>query len=185
MDGVPMGRVHVSCVSGDGNRILCFGEQKGEGIGELYYVDVTEGKRYQLTKNRFQEWGGVLSPDEKWLAYTSEKDMEGSFAIYLNRFPEMNQEIRISSGGGEEPKWLPDGSGVYYRNGSQWMKVAMQLDGEPELGEPELFFEGDFVNVWGPSHDVFPDGRILLLKGQEWVQPREIDVIVNALEVEP
>ena len=185
MDGEPMGRVHVSCVSGDGNRILCFGEQKGEGIGELYYVDVTEGKRYQLTKNRFQEWGGVLSPDEKWLAYTSEKDMEGSFAIYLNRFPEMNQEIRISSGGGEEPKWLPDGSGVYYRNGSQWMKVAMQLDGEPEIGEPELFFEGDFVNVWGPSHDVFPDGRILLLKGQEWVQPREIDVIVNALEVEP
>ena len=48
-----------------------------------------------------------------------------------------------------------------------------------------LFFEGDYVNVWGPSHDTFPDGRILLLKGEEWVPPTEIDVIINALDVVP
>ena len=90
-------------------RYYALGSKRGR-VGELYYVDISERKKYQLTKNRLQEWGGVFSPDEKWLAYTSEKDMEGSFAIYLNRFPEMNQEIRISVGGGEEPKWLPDGS---------------------------------------------------------------------------
>ena len=180
-----MSRVDVSSVSRDGNKILCFGEQKGSRSSELYYVDISERKKYQLTKNRLQEWGGVFSPDEKWLAYTSEKDMEGSFAIYLNRFPEMNEEIRISTGGGEEPKWLPDGSAVYYRNGSKWMKVALDLKGEPEIGEPELFFEGDYVNVWGPSHDIFPDGRILLLKGEEWVPPTKIDVIINALDLEP
>ena len=107
--------------------ILCFGQQKGMGMSDLYYVNLSERKKYQLTENRLQEWGGVFSADEKWLAYTSEKDMEGSFAIYLNRFPEMNQETRISAGGGEEPKWLPDGSGVYYRNGSKWMKVSLKL----------------------------------------------------------
>jgi Tol biopolymer transport system component len=185
LEGETMGVLHVSSVSKDGNKLLCFGQQKGTGMHELYYVDISERKKFQLTKNRLQEWGGVFSPDEKWLAYTSEKDMEGSFAIYLNRFPEMNQEIRISAGGGEEPKWLPDGSGVYYRNGSQWMKVSLKMEGEPEIGEPELFFEGDYVNVSGPSHDVFPDGRILLLRGQEWVPPTEIDVIINALDVEP
>jgi Tol biopolymer transport system component len=149
-------------------------------MGELYYVDISERKKYQLTKNRFQEWGGVFSPDEKWLAYTSEKDMEGSFAIYLNRFPEMNEETRISAGGGEESKWLPDGSAVYYRNGSKWMKVSLKLE-----GEPELFFEGDYLNVLGPSRDIFPDGRILLLKGEEWMPPTEIDVIINAVDVAP
>ena len=46
-------------------------------------------------------------------------------------------------------------------------------------------FEGDYLNVWGPSHDVFPDGRILLLKGEEWVPPTEIDVIINALDLAP
>ena len=111
--------------------------------------------------------------------------MEGSYAIYLNRYPEMNQEMRISSGGGEEPKWLPDGSAVYYRNGSKWFKVALNLKDEPDVGEPELFFQGEYVNVWGPSHDVFSDGRILLLKGEEWVQPTEIDVIINALDEGP
>ena len=185
LDGETMGEISVSDVSMDGKKLLCFGQQKGTGLGELYFVDISERRLHPLTKNRFLEWGGVFSPDEKWLAYTSEKDMEGSFAIYLNRFPEMNREIRISAGGGEEPKWLPDGSGVYYRNGSQWMKVSLKLDGEPEIGEPELFFEGDYLNVWGPSHDIFPDGRILLLKGEEWVPPTEIDVIINALDVDP
>ena len=185
LDGETMGALFVSDVSRDGKKILCYGQQKGTGQGELYYVDLIERKKYQLTKNRLQEWGGVFSSDEKWLAYTSEKDMEGSFAIYLNRFPEMNQEIRISAGGGEEPKWLPDGSAVYYRNGSEWMKVILKLDNEPEIGEPELFFEGPYVNVPGPSHDIFPDGRILLLKGEEWVPPKEIDVIINAVDVDP
>jgi len=148
-------------------------------------VNIKQEKITRLTNNDVTEWGAVFSGDEKWIVYTSEKDMEGSYAIYLNRFPELNDEIRISAGGGEEPKWLPDGSGVYYRNGSQWMKVSLKLDEKMEIGEPELFFEGDYVNVWGPSHDVFPDGRILLLKGEEWVPPTEIDVIINALDVEP
>jgi Tol biopolymer transport system component len=180
LDGETMGVISVSDVSMDGKKLLCFGQQKGTGMGELYYVDISERKKYQLTKNRFQEWGGVFSPDEKWLAYTSEKDMEGSFAIYLNRFPEMNEETRISAGGGEESKWLPDGSAVYYRNGSKWMKVSLKLE-----GEPELFFEGDYLNVLGPSRDIFPDGRILLLKGEEWMPPKEIDVIINAVDVAP
>ena len=184
-EGESMVWLEISDVSVDGNKLLCFGQQKGTGMWELYYVDIIEKKKYQLTKNRLQEWGGVFSPDEKWLAYASEKDMQGSYAIYLNRFPEMDQEIRISNGGGEEPKWLPDGSAVYYRNGSKWMKVSLKLEGEPEVGEPELFFEGDYVNVWGPSHDIFPDGRILLLKGEKWEQPTEIDVIINALDVAP
>ena len=62
------------------------------------------------------------------------------------------------------------------------MNVPVELNEVLSIGEPELFFEGDYVNVWGPSHDTFSDGRILLLKREEWVQPTEIDVIINALE---
>jgi len=103
----------------------------------------------------------------------------------LNKFPEMNDEIRISAGGGEEPKWLPNTSDVYYRNGSKWMRVPIKLGENLDIGEPEFFFEGNFLNPWGPSHDVFPDGRILLLKGDEWIQPTKINVIINALNDGP
>ncbi len=175
---------NISDISKDGQRLLCFGSEIGSGLNELYVVDVYDGKKLKLTNNQITEWGGVLSKDEKWIAYTSEKDMEGSYAIYINSFPEMHREIRISAGGGEEPKWLPDGSGVYYRNGSKWMKVSLKLDQDMDIGEPELFFEGDYVNVWGPSHDIFADGRILLLKGEKWENSNEIDVIINALDVE-
>ncbi len=174
----------VSDVSEDGETLLCFGLRENEVSSELYTINIKEGKRFQLTNNKIDDWGAVFSEDENWICYTSEKDMQGSYAIYINRFPEMNQEIRISAGGGEEPKWLPDGSGIYYRNGSKWLKVALDFEGEIEIGEPKLFFEGDYINVWGPSHDVFPDGRILLLKGDEWLPPKEVDVIINALEEE-
>ena len=176
--------IELSDVSRDGKYLLYFGRQQGDLLDNLYYFDLVDDTNHQLTNEpTIHEWGQVISYDGKWLAYTSEKDSKGFFEIYINRFPEMDQEIRISKGNGEEPKWLPDGSGVYYRNGLQWMKVPLKLSGEPEIGEPEVFFEGEYVNVWGPSHDIFPDGRILLLKGEEWIQPTKIDVIINALEV--
>ena len=174
----------MSDVSNDGTKLLCFGFKGSEISSELYSVNLLDGEQVKITNNKLDEWGAVFSEDEKWIAYTSEKDMQGSYAIYINSFPEMDQEIRISAGGGEEPKWLPDGSGVYYRNGDQWMKVRLNFDNEIEIGEPELFFEGEYVNVWGPSHDVFPDGRVLLLKGSEWIQPTEIDIIINALKAD-
>ena len=64
--------------------------------------------------------------------------------------------------------------GGYYRNGSQWMKVSLNLEGEPKVSKPKLFFEGDYVNVWGPSHDIFPDGRILLQELEEWARRRRL-----------
>ena len=172
----------ISDVSKDGRNLLCFGLKGAEISSEIYLMNIETGKQVQLTNNKLEEWGAVFSEDGNWIAYTSEKDMQGSYAIYINKFPQMDQEIRISAGGGEEPKWLPDGSGVYYRNGSKWLKVALNFEGEIEIGEPKLFFEGDYINVWGPSHDVFPDGRILLLKGDKWLPPKEVDVIINALE---
>lgn len=179
-------RMNVEDVTKDDQKLILFWRFKGESRSYFYSYDLAgDGVPKQLSENDHFEWGFTLSSDNKWVAYTSEKDMKRGYEIYINRFPEMNNEIRISVGGGEEPKWLPDGSGVYYRNGSQWMKVSLDLESEPKVGKPELFFEGDYVNVWGPSHDIFPDGRILLLELEEWVQPTEIDVIINALDVKP
>ena len=179
-------RMNVEDVAMGDQQLILFLKRRGEAHSHFYTYDVAgEGALEKLADNTHFEWGYTLSSDNKWVAYTSEKDMKRGYEIYLNRFPEMDNEIRISDGGGEEPKWLPDGSGVYYRNGSQWMKVALDLEGGPVVSKPELFFEGDYVNVWGPSHDIFPDGRILLLELEEWVQPTEIDVIINALDVDP
>ena len=176
--------LNVSDVSKDGKNLLCFVKGESDINSELYLINIEDGKNVRLTNNKLDEWGAVFSDDEDWIAYSSEKDMQGGYAIYLNKFPEMNNEIRISAGGGEEPKWLPNSSDIYYRNGSKWMKVSLELGVNLDIGEPEFFFEGDYLNPWGPSHDVFPNGQILLLKGDEWIQPSNIDVIINALNDE-
>ena len=76
---------NISDVSADGKELLGFGKEK-VGLSELYLVDLENAKKTKLTSNNINEWGGTLSLDEKWIAYTSEKDMEGSYAIYINRF---------------------------------------------------------------------------------------------------
>ncbi|MDA7521292.1 TIR domain-containing protein [Verrucomicrobia bacterium] len=163
-------------------QLILTAEKEG-GLADFYAVDINQqGSVVQLTDTPWTEWGFTFSPDKKWAAYTSERDMKRGYEIYINRFPEMNQEIRLSESGGEEPDWIPDGSGIYYRNESKWHRVGLDLNGEqPQVTSRDLFFEGDYVNVWGPSHDIFPDGNILLLKMEQWEEPREIDIIVNAL----
>ncbi|MDB4626595.1 DUF1552 domain-containing protein, partial [bacterium] len=163
-------------------QLILTAEKEG-GLADFYAVDINEqGSVVQLTETPWTEWGFTFSPDKKWAAYTSERDMKRGYEIYINRFPEMNQEIRLSESGGEEPDWIPDGSGIYYRNESKWYRVGLDLNGEqPQVTSRDLFFEGDYVNVWGPSHDIFPNGDILLLQMEPWEEPREIDIIVNAL----
>ena len=153
-DGV-MRVFNISDISEDGKRLLCFGSEIGSGLNELYVVDVSDGKKLQLTKQSNNRSGAVCCQKTRsGLLILLKKIWKEAMQYTSNSFPEMDRETRISAGGGEEPKWLPDGSGVYYRNGSKWMKVSLQLDQDMEIGEPELFFEGDYVNVWGPSHDI-------------------------------
>ena len=157
-----------------------------ETMADFYAIELNgDYEIKQLTKTTWTEWGLTFSPDNHWVVYSSERDMKRGYEIYINRYPQMDQEIRLSESGGEEPDWLPDGTGIYYRNESQWIKLSLDLSGiQPQVTNRELFFQGDYVNVWGPSHDIFPNGDILLLQLEAWEQPDEIDVIINALAVD-
>ena len=160
--------MNVEDVTKDDQKLILFWRFKGESRSYFYSYDLAgDGVPKQLSENDHFEWGFTLSSDNKWVAYTSEKDMKRGYEIYINRFPEMNNEIRISVGGGEEPKWLPDGSGVYYRNGSQWMKVCWISRVNRKSVSLNFSLKGLRERL-GPSHDIFPDGRILLLELEEW-----------------
>ena len=61
----------------------------------------------------FQERGVSFSLNGRWLAYVS--DESGQDEIYVRPYPGPGGEEIVSSGGGEEAVWGPDGSELFYR----------------------------------------------------------------------
>ena len=132
-----------------------------------------------------------LSPDGRWLAYTSEES--GTMEVYVRQFPSGPGFAKVSSHGGTEPRWKHDGSELYFREGggltnSTLLAVAMHADsrGGISAGVPVALFRFTAVgvvpqnNVWlyAPS----PDGqRFLMAVAVETAAPA-IHVITNWLK---
>jgi Tol biopolymer transport system component len=125
----------------------------------------------------YSDWGPSFSPDGGWIAYIS--DASGQYEIYVRPYPGPGSQWQISTGGGEEPTWSRDGKEIFYRNGTKWMVTAVNAKTEFSASPPMLLFQGPFVNVPGPSYDVGPDGRFVLLEGPPETPVRRLNVVLN------
>ena len=59
----------------------------------------------------------TFSPDGRWLAYLSNKT--GSFELYVRPFPGPGDEVQISSGGANDPRWSPTQQEILYSTFNQ------------------------------------------------------------------
>jgi Tol biopolymer transport system component len=116
-----------------------------------------------LIQTNASEWALRFSPNSQFIAYTS--NSSGRYEIYVQGFPNADKIIQVSNGGGEEPVWTPSGRQVIYRNGMTWWMVdVITTYGKIQPATPRLLFDGPYLNCRGPSFDIAPDGRLLLLK---------------------
>jgi Tol biopolymer transport system component len=80
-------------------------------------IDIWElplgGQARPLLASRFDEEHPILSPDGHWLAYVS--DESGPSEVYVRSYPELGRIVQVSSEGGMEPLWSPDGGTLYFR----------------------------------------------------------------------
>ncbi len=147
---------------------------------DLYLAGLSEPVTIRpLVATPAYEWGGRISPDGRWFAYTS--DAAGRYEIYVRPFPEGEQSWRVSTAGGEEPTWTSDGRSLVYRNGRRFLSVSFSTESNvPRFGPSELIVEGDFFNLRGYSYDVSPtDSRLLLLRAELGEAPDEIRLVEN------
>jgi serine/threonine-protein kinase len=127
----------------------------------------------------YQVRAGTISPDGRWIAYASNET--NRYEVYVQAFPAPGSKYPISTDGGGEPMWARSGRELFYRNGDKMMAVTIDVKGDHlEPGKPVMLFEGNFVTsiVSGSDawYDVSPDGRFLMLKGDN--NPTRTDSIV-------
>ena len=96
-----------------------------------------------LVSSNFDETGGSLSPDGRWLAYAS--DETGRYEIYVRdaRAP-AGGRWQVSSSVGEEPRWSPDGRQLYYWSESRFMVSQIGSTSSFEASTPTMLFDAGF-----------------------------------------
>ena len=92
-----------------------------------------------LLQSPFNERAGRLSPDGRWLAYSS--DESGRDEVYVVPYPGPGPKIRISTGGGEAPQWRGDGKELFFQGPDQSMLAADIRAGTTFVaGTPKILF---------------------------------------------
>ena len=118
----------------------------------------------------------TFSPDGRWLAYVSNE--LGSYDVYVRPFPGPGGQWQISTGGGDYPKWSPNGKELFYQtaDGKMIMVATYTVSRDtfrfdkPQLWSPVQFDDRSIAY----SFDIHPDGkRFAVLKATGKGQPPE------------
>ena len=104
-------------------------DSTGADIGVVHLEGEGEREPEMLLQTSFAEHSGMLSPDDRWLAFVS--DESGREEVYVRPFPGLDGKWQISTEGGTQPMWSRDGKELFFRNGDRMMAVAIST--EPEL----------------------------------------------------
>ena len=103
----------------------------------------------------------------------------------MERFPDLGQRRQISTAGGAQPVWSPDGRELFYRSDEAMMVVLVETEPSFALGTPEILFETrGYLRDNDRTYDIAPDGqRFLMIKRREMSQvSSQIKVVVNWTE---
>jgi Tol biopolymer transport system component len=133
--------------------------------------------RKPVVATRAYEEAPRLSPDGRWIAYST--DESGTYEVVVQPFPGPGPRTQVSTNGGVEPVWSRDGRRVFYRTGRR--VVAATLTMAPQLGVASRsdLFADVFLPATSPhaNYDVSPDGsHLLFLAG---VDDQRLMVVYN------
>jgi eukaryotic-like serine/threonine-protein kinase len=126
-------------------------------------------KEYLILNSPFNEQTPELSPDGRWLAYTS--DETGNYEIYVQSFSADGKlgadKQRVSTNGGTYPVWRRDGIELFFvAADGQMMSSAVKTDGtEFQFAAPKSLFKTRML-AWITNfheYDVSPDGQRFLI----------------------
>lgn len=112
-----------------------------------------------------------LSPDGRYLAYTS--DESGERYVYVISFPETAQRWTISTAGGDQPVWSRDGRELFYRVDDKMMVVDVSTAPEFSASTPRELFLGSFFWGFSIQYDVSPESdRFVMIEGENTAEIR-------------
>ncbi|MEO8097359.1 MAG: protein kinase [Acidobacteriota bacterium] len=149
--------------SADG-KFLVFSQTGDATKDDIWLLPLAAGDRKpQLFKQTpYADAGGTLSPDGRWMAYSS--DASGKPEIFIEPRTPGGAVRQISIGGGVSPRWRSDGRELYFVSDRKLMAVDVKPGPDLTWGAPhELFSAQDMaVNARFAAYQPSADGSRFL-----------------------
>ena len=161
-------RVYPRDWSSDGKFIL-FENYDSKTGWDLWVLPLFgDRKPIPFLQTEFQELDGRFSPNGRWIAYDSNES--GRREVYVQPFPVSAGRWQISTNGGSDPIWRPDGKELFYLAADgKLMADPVKADAAFEAGVPKALFQTMFVGFarGGFEHyRVTADGQQFLVNMQ-------------------
>lgn len=134
-----------------------------------------------IADGRASESHPALSPDGRWLAYTS--DESGRFEVYVRSIDDGGGRVQISRNGGQEPMWSRDGRELFYLTAeapamrysigsvatptsTSMVAVRLEFTPEPRVSSRTSLFDASDFTLASPhaNYDVTPDGAFIYVR---------------------
>lgn len=153
---------------------------------DIWALPLNGSQPYPLFNSEFDEYRAQLSPTGAHLAYVS--DESGGYEVYVQPFTADGKlggdKMRISTRGGNHPRWRRDGRELFYVAADRrMMAVAVKTSGATfEQGAPKALFKTRILThgpmLLGIQYDVTADGRRFLI-GMAAGEAMPVSVILN------
>jgi Tol biopolymer transport system component len=123
------------------------------------------------------EANGHISPDGRWMAYVS--DESGRNEVYLRSFPNPGQPYQVTTAGGVNCDWLPDGRLAWLAaaDAHQFVSASLLPGDEPRVGPGQPIYRyPDDAADFDASRDL---KHFLAVMPQQKLPPSTITVVLN------
>ena len=148
--------------------------------GDVWTLNVETREAQPFLATEFSENSARVSPDGLWVAYASNE--EGIANVYVRpSSPADTRKWKISSSGGQDPRWRPDGRELIFRTARTIMTASVRADGtefQPETPR-ELFRAPGGFN--GGAYQFSADGQRILLIADLAASAEEDDAPVTVV----
>jgi len=147
---------------------------------DIWVIDLQEGGEPRpLIASPFREHEAALSPDGKWMAYSSNES--GREEVFVVSFPDGNHRQQISIDGGKDSSWARDGKLLYFVQGNRVMSVAVTPGADLQPGLPVPAFTGPLdSSTYSHAYDVMPGGdRVVWVTADDSDSVAELRVVLG------
>jgi Tol biopolymer transport system component/DNA-binding winged helix-turn-helix (wHTH) protein len=157
--------------------------RQGEQTGlDLWIVEIATGAVRPLLASAHNETQARISPDGKWLAFTS--DESGTQEIYVARFPDFEDRQQVSNGGGGQAQWRADQGELFYLAPDHALTASAVNAGEMlTFGSPQSLFRTAISGNPGNARDYYAANatgtQFLIDADMSAGNNQEISIMVN------
>jgi Tol biopolymer transport system component len=135
-------------------KLLVYSTQDPKTAGDIWALPIADTKKpIAILQTSADERNPQVSPDGKWIAYSSNES--GRTEIYIKSFPEGPAKIQVSVDGGVFPRWRRDGKELYFLNPlslGNMMATEIRVSGSSvQRSVPQALFPTQFVSGIHPG----------------------------------